>query len=233
MMATGVASPSAQGQLITSTAMACPSAVPAGTPSSSHTTSVTAAMPSTTGTNTPETLSASLAIGALVAAASSTMRMICDSAVSSPTRTAWQRTKPDWLMVAAETPSPTPLSTGTLSPVRADSLKALSPSSITPSTGTVSPGRTTNTSPTFTRSAGTVFSSPFTSRVAVRGASSISPRRASVVRPLERASSSLPTVMSVRIIAADSKYSPCRRCIAIIVSPASTSAERRNSCTVL
>ena len=39
----------------------------------------------TTGTNTPATLSASLAIGALELVASSTRRMIWESAVSSPT----------------------------------------------------------------------------------------------------------------------------------------------------
>ena len=49
---------------------------------------VTIAMPMTTGTNTPDTLSAILAIGALVAAASLTIFMICDSVVSSPTRVA-------------------------------------------------------------------------------------------------------------------------------------------------
>ena len=55
------------------------------------TTVVTAAMAMTAGTNTPDTLSATLAIGAFVAAASLTMRMICDSVVSSPTRVARAR----------------------------------------------------------------------------------------------------------------------------------------------
>ena len=50
---------------------------------------VMSAMPMTTGTNTPATLSASLAIGALEAPASSTRRMIWDSVVSSPTRAAF------------------------------------------------------------------------------------------------------------------------------------------------
>ncbi len=45
----------------------------------------------TTGTNTPETRSAVLAMGALVAAASETMRMIWLRVVSSPTRVASQR----------------------------------------------------------------------------------------------------------------------------------------------
>ncbi len=64
---------------------------------------VTAAMPITVGTNTPATLSAVLAMGAFVAAASLTMRMICESVVSSPTPVARQRRKPDWLIVPALT----------------------------------------------------------------------------------------------------------------------------------
>ena len=40
---------------------------------------------------------------ALVAAASETIWMICESVVSCPTRVARQRRKPDWLTVAAET----------------------------------------------------------------------------------------------------------------------------------
>ena len=42
----------------------------------------------TAGTKIPETLSASLAIGALVAAASETILMIWERVVSSPTRVA-------------------------------------------------------------------------------------------------------------------------------------------------
>ena len=42
----------------------------------------------TAGTNTPETLSATLAMGAFVAAASSTREMICCKVVSAPTRVA-------------------------------------------------------------------------------------------------------------------------------------------------
>ena len=45
----------------------------------------------TAGTNTPETLSVILAMGALVAAASLTIRMIWDRVVSWPTRVARQR----------------------------------------------------------------------------------------------------------------------------------------------
>ena len=108
-------------------------------------------------------------------------------------------------MAAADTWSPGALSTGMLSPVRADSFTALAPSSTTPSTGMLSPGFTTNRSPAFTCSTGTVTSWPSRSSTAVLGARRIRPFRASVVLPLDRASSILPTVIRVRIMAADSK----------------------------
>ena len=76
MMATGVAKPRAQGQEMTSTEMPRARAKPTVCPASSHTMVVTAAMAMTAGTNTPDTRSATLAMGALVAAASETMRMI-------------------------------------------------------------------------------------------------------------------------------------------------------------
>ena len=179
---------------------------------------VMAAMVITTGTNTPETLSATLAMGALVAAASLTMRMIWDRVVSSPTRVARQRIKPDWLMVAADTLSPCTLSAGMLSPVRADSFTAVLPSRMTPSTGMLSPGRTTKISPCCTCSMGTVTSAPLHTRVAVFGARFIRLRRASVVLPLLWASKVLPTVISAKIMAADSKYMPWSSCMAFSVS---------------
>ena len=107
--------------------------------------------------------------------------------------------------MAADTGSPADLSTGMLSPVSAASLTALMPSSTMPSTGMLSPGRTANTSPFMTCSMGTSVSTPSRITTAVFGASFIRPFKASVVFPLACASSILPTVMSVRIIAADSK----------------------------
>ena len=153
----------------------------------------------------PETLSAIFAIGAFVAAASLTILMICDRVVSSPTCMARHFKNPDLLTVAAETLSPAALSTGMLSPVSADSSTALSPSIITPSAGILSPGRTKNISSFCTVSIGTVFSSPSFKITALFGASFIRLFNASVVLPFERASRVLPTVISVRIIAADSK----------------------------
>ena len=89
MMATGVARPKAQGQEITSTEMALDRANSKPMPAISHTMAVTMAMAMTTGTNTPLTLSASRAMGALELLASSTRRMIWERVVSSPTLEAW------------------------------------------------------------------------------------------------------------------------------------------------
>ena len=112
-------------------------------------------------------------------------------------------------MVAADTVSPGALSTGMLSPVSAASLTALWPSFTMPSTGMLSPGFTANRSPFLTCSTLTSTSAPSRSSTAVLGARRIRLLRASVVFPLERASNSLPTVMRVRIMAADSKYKLC------------------------
>ena len=95
IIATGVASPRAQGQLMTSTEMPLAKAKPKSWPANSQTRVVITAMVITVGTNTPETRSATLAIGAFVAAASLTIWMIWDNVVSSPTLVAWQRIKPD------------------------------------------------------------------------------------------------------------------------------------------
>ncbi len=235
MMATGVARPSAQGQLMTRTLMARASAKPKPSPARSQPQQVMSAMSMTAGTKMAETRSAILAMGALVAEASSTMWMIWLSVVSSPTRVARQMRKPLALMVAPLTALPGSLSTGTLSPVRADSSTALCPSVTTPSTGIRSPGRTTKRSPGRTSAAGITVSTSVSpaadsrtpapsgtgpaaptpaaapastggrKTVAVSGARSIRARMASVVLPLLRASSVLPTVMSVRMVAADSK----------------------------
>ena len=73
MMATGVASPSAQGQLITSTETARFIANPIDSPEIAHTMKVISEIEITKGTKTPETLSAIFAIGAFVLAASLTI----------------------------------------------------------------------------------------------------------------------------------------------------------------
>ena len=73
MIATGVARPNAHGQLITNTEIPLANAKPKSTPTKSHTITVTIAIEITAGTKTPDTLSATFAIGAFVAAASLTI----------------------------------------------------------------------------------------------------------------------------------------------------------------
>ena len=80
---------------MTSTEIPLARAKPIPCPAKSHTIVVTTAMPMTTGTNTPDTLSATFAMGAFVAAASLTIWMICDSVVSSPTLVASHFRNPD------------------------------------------------------------------------------------------------------------------------------------------
>ena len=168
-------------------------------------TRTTAAMMSTAGTNMPDTLSAILAIGAFEPADSLTILIIWARVVSSPTFSALHVIKPERFIVPAETLSPGALSTGTDSPVRADSSTAHSPSLIIPSTGICPPGLTTKISPATTSSTGTVTSSEFLMRTAVFGWRFRSALSAFVVRPLDIASRSFPMVISVTIMAADSK----------------------------
>ena len=89
VMATGVASPSAQGQEITSTAM--PTLRQNRTPmppTVAHSTAAITAMEMTTGTNTALILSARRLMGALPLAACSISCTIWDRVVSLPTRSA-------------------------------------------------------------------------------------------------------------------------------------------------
>ncbi len=94
IIATGVAKPSAQGQLITRTDIPLASEKPMLCPVISHTAIVTKAIAITIGTNTPETLSAIFAIGAFVADASETIFMILEIAVFCPTEVALHSIKP-------------------------------------------------------------------------------------------------------------------------------------------
>ncbi len=73
IIATGVARPNAHGQLITRTEIPRASANPTVSPAKSQTAMVITEIAITAGTKTPDTRSATLAIGALVAAASLTI----------------------------------------------------------------------------------------------------------------------------------------------------------------
>ena len=175
-------------------------------PFKSHRIAVTSEIPITTGTKMPAIWSARREIGALVAEASSTRRIICAKVVSFPTLDAVKRMNPPLLMVAAITLSPGSFSTGILSPVIADWSILVLPSVMIPSTGIRCPGFTQTTSPTTTCSTGISICWPLRSTVAVFGARSISLVSASLVLPFERVSKYLPTVISAKIITADSKY---------------------------
>ena len=220
MTAVGVARPSAHGHEMTSTDTACESAVSSPAPNAVHTANVTAAIAMTAGTNTPLILSASFSIGAFDPVASSTMRMMPASAVSRPTRSARTTSQPERTEAAAVTRSPAARSTGTLSPVMADSSTEAAPSTTTPSAGMPAPVRTTSSSPTRTSATGTSSSPSAVRRTAVLGERSISEVTASVVLPFARASKYLPKVISVRIIAADSKYRSIEAMCAASASPA-------------
>ncbi len=135
-------------------------------------------MPSTTGTNTPATRSASRCTGALEPWAASTRRTIWARAVSAPTRVARTTSRPSRLTVAPVTSSPGPTSTGTDSPVSSDRSTEERPSTTTPSVASFWPGRTTNRSPTATASTGTGTSAPSRSTMAVPVPSSSRRRRA-------------------------------------------------------
>ena len=152
--AIGVASPSAHGQAMISTATAAVNANDALSPAPSQKPSVASASVITTGTKTPETRSASRWTGALPVCASSTSRAIWASAVSAPTFVARTTSRPPALTVAPATSVPGWTSTGTDSPVSMLMSTAEMPSSTTPSVATFSPGRTTKRSPTASCSIG-------------------------------------------------------------------------------
>ena len=160
MIAIGVASPSAHGQAMMSTATAAVNAIDAGSPTASQKPRVATASPITIGTNTAEMRSARRCTGALPAWASCTSRAIWASCVSAPTLVARTTSRPPAFTVAPTTASPAPTSTGTGSPVTSEASIAEVPSSTTPSVATFSPGRTTKRSPTASWSIGMRCSTP-------------------------------------------------------------------------
>ena len=158
MIATGVASPNAHGQLITRIDTAIENANSTLAPLISQKLPAVNATTITAGTKMPAILSASLAIGAFDADASSTSAIILLIAVSPPTFVARNLTKPLLLSVPLVTVSPEVFSTGKLSPVNADSSTVVAPSTTMPSAAKLSPGLTTISSPTTKSSTATVIS---------------------------------------------------------------------------
>ena len=205
--AAGVASPSAHGHAITSTATALSNACDQSPAASPHANSVTLAMAITTGTNTALTLSTMRWIGAFLACASSTNRTMRASADSAPTATVRMRRRPSPFTAPPVTRSPGALGTGSDSPLSSDSSLWLRPSKICPSTGMRSPGSTMTSSSTLTSAIGTLVSTPLRNTRAVSGRNACRARMASVACRLARASSHLPNKINVMTTDEDSKYS--------------------------
>ena len=205
IIAVGVARPSEQGQATTSTETNIFKTNSISLPHSAQIIAETTAMTITTGTKTPATLSASFAIGAFLPWASSTMRIICASAVSPPTFVAVNTIRPSPFMLPPVTPLPTSSVTGRLSPVSILRSALDAPEVTVPSQGKRSPGRTVITSPSRSSDTGTSPVSPWRVTSAVSGASSVRARIASEVWRLLRASRYLPSMTSVITTAALSK----------------------------
>ena len=209
IIAVGVASPKAQGQEITSTAIAKESAVAKSFELTFQITSVIIDIKIIAGTKNLLTVSAILAIGALDAAASSTKAIIFERVVSPLTFWALISKYPPVSVVPQNTLSPIFFSTGILSPVSADSSVYPSPSITTPSTETLLPLLMITISPTITSSVGISISTPSRLMSVLSGDNSISLDIACVVFTFERDSKYLPTDTKVSIIPADSKYRLC------------------------
>ena len=160
----------------------------------------------TAGTKYAAMRSASRWIGARLRCASPTIRTICASSVSLPTRSARNSSVPVPLMVPPVTRSPGAFSTGIGSPVTIDSSTALCPSTTTPSTGTFSPGRTRRTSPTLDvgdRHVHFVAVADHPRRLRREAEQLL--RIAALVRPRARSSSTCPSSTSTVITTAVSK----------------------------
>ncbi len=203
--AVGVARPSAQGQAMMRTATAAVAANSRGSPASCQPANVIKAMMSTIGTNTPEIVSASACTGALRVWASSTMRAMRDSSVSSPSAVARTTRRPLAFRVAPITGSPGSLSTGSDSPVTIDSSTAEPPETTTPSVAIFSPGRTTNSSPSLRKSIGTRSSTPPRRIVASEAPSVSRARSAAELWVRARASNQRPASRKVMMATTASK----------------------------
>ena len=205
MIAVGVASPSAHGHAIVNTETNTLMTNALSSPTAAHTIAASTAIAMTDGTKTLLTLSASLAMGALLFCALSTSLIILLSIVSAPTDVARNLSVPSPFTVPPITRSPTVLSTGKLSPVSILSCTALSPSMTSPSQQKLSPALTSTMSPATTSCASTLTNSPPLSTVASFGASMVNLEIASPVLASARCSRYFPSEISASITAADSK----------------------------
>ena len=160
IMAVGVASPSAHGQAMTSTASAAENALSAPAPAISQPPAVSAAITNTAGTNTPAMRSASRWASALSAWACSTRRTIPAKWVSAPTAAASTTRRPSSTTVPPITLEPGAMRAGVDSPVMALISTAALPCTTSPSAAIVSPGRTTKRCCSLSCSAGRIISVP-------------------------------------------------------------------------
>ena len=194
MIAVGVASPSASGQVMTTTVIANSRASWAERPTTTYQTRKVARPPiNATRTSQKAARSASRWPGAFEFWASWTSLTIWARAVSEPTARVRARSVPRPLIVAPIRRSPGSLASGMLSPVTMDSSTSLLPSTTSASTGTRAPGLTRTRSPTATSTVGTSTGSPSRMTTAIGGARSRSVRIASLAPPLARISNQCPS----------------------------------------
>lgn len=152
-------------------------------------------------------LSTKRCVGAFAPCASSTAWMIRASVVLLATAVTRYSNEPASLIVPAYTGSPSPFSTGRLSPVIGAWLTVERPATISPSRPIRSPGFTRTTAPSATCAASTVCHEPSGClTVAVSGASRIRLWIALRARSSERASISSATVKSTITIAASGHW---------------------------
>ncbi len=208
--ATGVASPSAQGQAITSSVTAGRQAWASDPVATHQPARVSRASARMTGTKTALMRSARSWAGALEPWAWATRAAMRASWVSAPT--AWiscSRADP-WTTVPATRVSPTPLGTGSGSPVSMDSSTSACPATTRPSAGTAWPGSTRTRSPGRSAATGTSSTDPSpASRRAVGGARASSSFSASVAFDLARLSRYFPVSRKATRAAAVSKLRWC------------------------
>ena len=203
--ASGVAMPSAQGQAITSTAMACINAVPGLPVWICQTAKVIAARASTPGMNRRATRSTERSIFVRLAAACSTVRTMRASVLSAPTRVARISSTPPVLMLPPTTASPVPLGIGADSPVSTLSSTCERPSVTMPSAGRRSPDFTRKIEPVSSASTETKRSWPSCTRRALPGIRRCSSVSARMARSLAPRSMTLPVSTRVTMAQAVSK----------------------------
>ena len=143
-------------------------------------------------------------VGARVASASSTRRMMRAIVLSSWALVTRTLRAASVLIDPAKTGSPGPFVLGTLSPVTGLSSMPEDPSTISPSEGMRSPGRTRTSWPTSRFAAGTSRGTPSSSSLAVLGTRSASARMPCRALPAATPSSSSPTANRKTTTAASS-----------------------------